>query len=138
MRIFGQRSGFTMLELLMVVIIVGVLAALAIPQYANFVERARVSEGANMIGAIKSAQSLYRLENATYAAAIGNLTITFPAGGTTYWGYAITASSATTYTITATRTAVPAGNAYIGDTITYAWDDATGGTWGGDHPFAPA
>jgi len=44
-----------MLELIMVVVIIGVLAALAVPQYTSFVEKARAAEAINYIGALKNA-----------------------------------------------------------------------------------
>jgi prepilin-type N-terminal cleavage/methylation domain-containing protein len=51
----GKRRGFTLLEVLVVIIIVGVLAAVAVPQLFSVVERSRAVEALNMIGVIKRA-----------------------------------------------------------------------------------
>ena len=39
----NKRRGFTLLELIMVIVIIGVLAALAVPQYSKMVEKARAA-----------------------------------------------------------------------------------------------
>ncbi len=60
------RSGFTIIELMIAVAIIGVLAALAIPAYSNYIKRSAVSEAMNMIGPFEDSISEYYMENKTF------------------------------------------------------------------------
>jgi len=51
------QKGFTLIELMIVVAIIGILAAIAIPAYSDYTTRAQVTEGLNMAGAAKAAVS---------------------------------------------------------------------------------
>jgi type IV pilus assembly protein PilA len=51
------QKGFTLIELMIVVAIIGILAAIAIPAYQDYTIRAQVSEGLNLAGAAKAAVS---------------------------------------------------------------------------------
>ncbi len=124
-RFFGKTKGFTLLELLMVVIIVGVLASLALPQYAGFVEKARAAEATATIGAIKNAQALYKLENGNYSSVLADLGMgSVPTSGDAqYWTYGTAGTAGTSYTITATRSGKKAAG-HTGETIILTWTDA--------------
>src|SRR4051812_8241517 len=49
------EGGFTLIELMIVVAIIGILAAIAIPAYSDYTTRAQVTEGLNMAGSAKTA-----------------------------------------------------------------------------------
>ena len=50
-----NKKGFTLIELMIVVAIIGILAAIAIPAYSDYTRKAKVSELTNSIGAVMSA-----------------------------------------------------------------------------------
>ena len=60
------NQGFTLMELMIVVAIVGILSAVAIPAYNGYMESGRIAECTNEIAAIKLAQKQYFLENNRY------------------------------------------------------------------------
>ena len=53
------QQGFTLIELMIVVAIIGILAAIAIPAYQDYTIRAQVSEGLNLSGGAKAAVTEY-------------------------------------------------------------------------------
>ncbi|ORU91602.1 MAG: hypothetical protein A6F70_00565 [Cycloclasticus sp. symbiont of Bathymodiolus heckerae] len=57
------QKGFTLIELMIVVAIIGILAALAIPAYSDYTIKAKVSEAASLTGAMKAAVEIYYSEN---------------------------------------------------------------------------
>jgi prepilin-type N-terminal cleavage/methylation domain-containing protein len=58
-----MKKGFTLMELLFVVIIIGLLAALGLPQFFRATERARTAEGVRLLGSLRGAQFRYAAEN---------------------------------------------------------------------------
>ena len=60
-----QQKGFTLIELMIVVAIVGILAAVAVPAYSDYTTRAKVTEGIAAAGAVKTSVADYYYANGT-------------------------------------------------------------------------
>ncbi len=72
-----RKAGFTLLELLMVVIIIAILASLALPQYLRTVAKARRSEALNVLATIRSAEQRYKAQFSLFSDAFGPLDIDY-------------------------------------------------------------
>jgi len=62
----NRQSGFTLIEIMVVVVILAVLGALVVPKILENVDKARVTRAASDIRAIETALDLYRLDNFKY------------------------------------------------------------------------
>jgi type IV pilus assembly protein PilA len=62
------QKGFTLIELMIVVAIIGILAAIAIPAYQDYTVRAQVTEGMNLASAVKAGVAEYYAQNGKWPA----------------------------------------------------------------------
>lgn len=100
--ILNNKKGFTLIELMIVVAIIGILAAIAIPNFMNYQCKAKQSEAKSNLGNIRSMEEAYYAEYDTYA---GVATVGFETkGGAGRYTYTLTTGNTTGYTATATAT----------------------------------
>jgi type IV pilus assembly protein PilE len=116
-----HQHGVTLLELMAVVVIIGILAAIAIPSYRTYVMRAQRAEATAMLLRVAAAQEKFYLQNNSYTTTLGDTGLRVIGTGTATergW-YNISIAAPAGFTIanayTATATAV-AGQAQAKDT----------------------
>lgn len=74
-----NKKGFTLIEMLVVVLIIGILAAVALPQYFKAVEKSRATEALSIMGSLAAAMERARLVSSsnTYPESLNSLDIEF-------------------------------------------------------------
>lgn len=75
----ASRRGFTLVELLAVVAMIGILSAIALVGYRRYLTSARTANAKAVIGSIRVAEENFRAETLAYQSCSGNLTDYFPA-----------------------------------------------------------
>jgi len=110
MKRLRDSTGFTLVELIIVIVIVGTLVAIAVPLYSHYAETAKVREAVGMIKAIRTSQKLERIKTSSFYTATGGVASTiFLQKGidvreSVYFTYE-TAGDGVQFTVTGTATA---------------------------------
>ncbi len=139
----SKTDGFTLIELMIVVAIVGILAAVAIPSYNQYVEDTAIADAQASLFGLASAMERHRAQNGSYLGAATNddndeidtgepgiYHDQSPESGTAFFHLTISAAKATDYTLSATATEnSPVWNGNAADsTITLSSNGTKGGT----------
>ena len=122
-----MKKGFTLLELIVVIIIIGILATLGFTQYTMVIEKGRTAEAKALLGELRTAEVAYNMENGTYGA-ISSIPVGAPTActATHYFSYTAAANqSLATATRCSASGKAPNASAY---SITLNYDT---GLWNG-------
>jgi type IV pilus assembly protein PilE len=135
----AMQKGFTLIELMIAVVVIGILASIAIPQYSDYVTRGKLQEGTSRLADLRVQMERFYQDNRTYAGgpcttAASTANFTYTCTGLSTTAYTITATglngiSAFAYTIDQTNTkATTATKTGWGTTTTACWQVRKGGS----------
>jgi type IV pilus assembly protein PilE len=114
-----HRAGFTLIEVMMAIAIVGILAAVAFPSYVDHVRRGKITEATASLATMRVQMEQYFQDNRTYADVAG---VTPPCTATSavapppnarYFDFACSNRTGTTYQITATGRATAGMGGFV-------------------------
>jgi type IV pilus assembly protein PilA len=119
------KRGFTLIELMIVVAIIGTIAAIAIPNYMKFQCRAKQSEVKVQLGAIRIAEEAYLTEYSVYVdieptvpgVNLPNEIGFAPKGATLRYSYKVESSTSVDYLATGSSSVVGTGDTWTADTL---------------------
>lgn len=99
----NRIKGFSLIELMIAVVIVGILAAVAVPSYQSYVIRANRAAAQAFMMDVENREKQYLLDARTYAPDLATLQMTAPADVSSFYSISIAVSSVPpAFTITAT------------------------------------
>ena len=105
-RTFRKNStGFTLIELMIVVVIIGILAAIAYPAYGRYVTRGKIIDGHSLLAQYRIQLEQYYQDNRNYGAAGGACGAALPNTSSYFTFTCATGNPAQTYTATASSNA---------------------------------
>jgi type IV pilus assembly protein PilE len=118
-------AGFTLIEMMIVVAIIGILAAIALPSYRNYVLRGKIVDATNKLSASRAKMEQYYQDNRTYVSGCS-----FGSNDTTDFAFTCSGVKANEYTITATGQGALSGFTYTIDQSGNMATSALPSSWG--------
>lgn len=112
-----NAKGFTLIELVIVIVIIGILSVIAVPLYRGYVRRAAGAEGAALVGSVASAEKAYFSEHGAYTALTNTSSALDINSGTNKFFTSFTVTG-TASTFTVTTTGATTSNDSSGVTVT--------------------
>lgn len=113
-----SQNGFSLLELLVALAIVGVITAIALPQYRDYVLRGKIPEATATLSDMRVKMEQFFQDNRTYVGACAAGTVAPPPTGMKYFTFACSGLSLTAYTVTATGGIAGGDQSMVGFTYT--------------------
>jgi type IV pilus assembly protein PilE len=134
-RLSSSLTGFTLLEMMIVVVVIGVLASIALPRYVRVVEKGRSAEARHVLGLIRDSELAYYLDVDSYTTSLTALGVQVPTAcnASYYFSYGI-AGGGSTFTATATR-CTGANGKRPGGTTAFVLNITPAGALGGTTGF---
>jgi type IV pilus assembly protein PilE len=95
------HQGFTLIEIMIVVVIVAVLGAIAVPAYSDYVRRAKITEATSALQDMRVKMEQFFQDNRTYVGACAAGTVAQTPASTQNFSFACSGQSSTAYLVTA-------------------------------------
>ncbi|HYW04347.1 MAG TPA: pilin [Gammaproteobacteria bacterium] len=121
------QQGFTLIELMIVVAIIGILAAIAIPQYQNYVARSQMSEASTLIDGAKTSIESYIAQNGSFPSSLSGTLGVRTSGKYVASMAALPTGTSGAGSVTVTMKASGVSPKIKNGTVT--WNRTVGGVW---------